>query len=100
MKKLKIKKRALALSMAVGLLSVSTATAQDMNKGGLFQRGMADEEYYAMGSYNSGLYNVNRDPINGGFTPQDFEGPVGSGLLILAAAGAGYALLRRKEDKQ
>lgn len=26
------------------------------------------------------------------------EGPLGSGLLIMAAAGAGYVLLKKKED--
>lgn len=26
--------------------------------------------------------------------------PVGSGIIVLMAAGAGYALLKRKEDKQ
>ena len=27
------------------------------------------------------------------------EGPIGSGLLIMAAAGAGYLLLKKKEEK-
>lgn len=42
---------------------------------------------------------ANRDSetsINGGIQNDDFGAPLGSGLLILTAVGAGYAVLRRK----
>ena len=32
--------------------------------------------------------------------PETGEVPLGSGLVLLVAAGAGYAVLKRKEDKQ
>ena len=36
-----------------------------------------------------------------GTTPENpTNAPLGSGIAILVAAGAGYALLKRKEDKQ
>ena len=51
-------------------------------------------------------------PVTGGETPIEFEepigsggvapqngSPIGSGLLIMAAAGAGYLLLKKKEEK-
>ena len=31
--------------------------------------------------------------------PSSNEGPIGSGLLIMAVAGAGYLLLKKKEEK-
>ncbi|MDD5978907.1 MAG: hypothetical protein PUC31_07110 [Bacteroidales bacterium] len=31
--------------------------------------------------------------------PSSNEGPIGSGLLIMVAAGAGYLLLKKKEEK-
>ena len=43
---------------------------------------------------------VNRDgdiSITGGITNESYGAPVGSGLLILTAAGAGYAALRRRK---
>ena len=51
---------------------------------------------------NENLYE-NRDgetPVSGGITNQQFGQtvPVGSGLLILAAAGAGYAVARRRRS--
>ena len=51
--------------------------------------------------HNENLYE-NRDGetiITGsGINNQQFGAPLGSGLLILVAAGAGYVALKKKED--
>ena len=65
------------------------------------------------GGGNRGV-SPNEYPVNNGSggSPIDFEGaigaggvatpnvsPIGSGLLIMAAAGTGYLLLKKKEEK-
>ena len=72
---------------------------QKENGGGLFRAGVND--------FNCNLFNQNFSPIFGddiaGYNlyNQSFEEvPLGSGLLILTAAGAGYALKKRKSNKK
>lgn len=102
MKKQNKKRKALALSVAMmAAMSLSLgASAQE----GLFQGGVSDEAYYGYGSANSktellGHRNVQ---TTGTIDNQIFGQPVpmGSGVIILLAAGAGYAALKRKEDEQ
>lgn len=94
------------MTLAIALLFPIGASAQ-----GLFRRGIADEEYYSFsGSVNKhGIFN-NRDmqttsvidnQITGVIDNQTFgqELPLGNGIIILIAASAGYAALRRKEEK-
>lgn len=89
----------LALALAVALAWPVGATAQ-----GLFQRGIADEDYYGFGGTEKQTSMFNRSDVqtNGIIDNQTFgQSPIGSGIVILLAAGAGYATLkRRKEDKQ
>ena len=103
MRKTKLAQRASILSLALAaLLSAPVAMTAQPN-GGLFQRGVADEEFYGMGYYESGLLNNGNRTVNpnGTFNNENFgETPLTGGLLILAAAGAGYALLRRKEGEK
>lgn len=70
---------------------------------GLFQHGVTDEAYYGFGGAkeNNSFFNRNVETI-GIINNQTFgqEVPVGSGLFILLAAGAGYAILKRKEDEK
>ena len=40
------------------------------------------------------------EPINGGITNDSFGAPPGSGIAILLAAGAGYAVVRRKRTRK
>ena len=57
---------------------------------------------------NDGFFrNLNEDYDNrdgetiitgSGITNQQFGAPLGSGLLVLVAAGAGYVALKKKED--
>ena len=52
--------------------------------------------------FRGGQEQINRDPeITGGITNNGIgqnESPLGSGLLIMVAAGAGYAIARRKRN--
>jgi hypothetical protein len=82
------------------VLFAANATAQE----GLFQRGMSDETYYGFGSAkeDQSLFN-NRSVETTGIIDNQVFGqsvPVGSGVILLLAAGAGYAILKRKEDEQ
>lgn len=94
--------RVLAFSLMVvaALLAPIGATAQE----GLFQRGVSDEAYYGYGGKNEktellGHRNVQTTgTINNQIFGQTV--PVGSGVIILLVAGASYAALKRKEDKQ
>ena len=90
----KMKALALAMLMAIGLLSSMTCLAQS---DGFFRGG---DNYMNRDGGPSG------DIVNQGFgddggntvTNQSFgEAPVGSGLLILTAIGAGYAVLKKKK---
>lgn len=71
---------------------------------GLFRRGVSDEAYYGFGSAkeNQSLFNQRNMETTGVINNQVFGQPVplGSGVVLLLAAGAGYAILKRKEDEQ
>ncbi|MBR6292059.1 MAG: hypothetical protein IKR33_04570 [Bacteroidales bacterium] len=90
----KLKVLVLSLAMAIGLLSSMTCLAQS---DGFFRDG---------GNYMNRDGGPSSDIVNQGFgddggntvTNQSFgEAPVGSGLLILTAIGAGYAVLKKKK---
>ena len=91
----KVKKKALVFSMALaaGLLMPMTMNAQSDGSRGIFDRGFEASESNRGGGM---------EWQGGGMTPQNpnEEAPLGSGLMLLVAAGAGYAALKRKEDKQ
>ena len=91
----KVKKKALVFSMALaaGLLVPTTMNAQSGGSRGIFDRGFEASE----STRDGGM-----EWQGGGMTPQNpnQEAPLGGGLLVLMAAGAGYAALKRKEDKQ
>ena len=93
-------KKVLALSLAMFAALPIEAFAQD----GLFQRGMTDEAYYDFGgsSDNCGLFGNRNATTMGTINNQTFGQPLprGSGLVILLAAGAGYAAFKRKEEKK
>ena len=103
MKNINLKKKAttLSLAMSMALALPIVASAQE----GMFQRGVTDEEYYGAGCAKNkkGLLFGNRNVgTNGIINNQTFGQPVpvGSGMLILLAAGAGYAIYKRKEDEK
>ena len=119
----KLKVIALSIVLVAGMLLPVGASAQDdvvrhgglfgyyyygwfnselkeVEEGGLFRAGANEDDL------NCNLFNQNFSPIFGddiaGYNlyNQSFEEvPLGSGLLILTAAGAGYALKKRKSNK-
>lgn len=105
------KRKALMLLMAMAaLLSVPiAASAQYDGSWGVFGRGFeaeAEPSRSLMGGATGG-YELHNQQFgsddNGGYNlyNQTFgqEAPLGSGLPILTAAGAGYALRKRKNNK-
>ncbi len=93
----KLKVLVLSLAMALCMLSPTTTTAQS---DGFFR----DAGEYSNRDGN-GAYSLNNQTfgsdVNGGYNlnNQTFgqdPAPLGSGLLILTAVGAGYAAVRRK----
>ena len=108
MKKFKMKPKAMLLAMAVLPLLPISGFAQE----GLFQRGVTDEVYYGHGSA-SGLMGRDESTAGGYFTGQGFGAtngnitgqtfgttPLGSGLFVLLAAGAGYATFKSKKTQK
>ena len=97
------------LLMAAGLLLSVSASAQNEG-GGLFGKGgMSDtgsQRGMLRGSLQGG-YNISTEQFgsdaNGGYQigTEQFgqDAPLGSGLFIMAAAGAAYALKKRKMNK-
>ena len=92
-------RKALALSLAMLVALPAVATAQ-----GLFQRGIADEEYYGFGGTEktTGMLGNRGEQTTGIINNQTFgqDVPLGSEIIVLLAAGVGYAVLKRKEEKQ
>ena len=121
-KRKKARTLALLMAMAVGLAVPPTAAAQ-REGGGLFGRDRGDRDNLgevhgagvlnqSFGGTTGGLFNQgfggtqgglgNQDfgGTQGGITNQGFDVPVGGGLLVLVAAGAGYASLKKRNKKQ
>ena len=82
------------LAMAAGLLLSTSLSAQEQNnrQGGLFGHENITE------NTERGL--MNRSNVSGGLDNQAFgqNVPLGSGLLVLFGAAAGYAIIKKKED--
>ena len=100
MKRVKLKRRAFVVLVAALVLSANTLSAQ----GGMFKRGaVAEENDYGYFSHSQNdLLGRSGGETEGIINNQGFgqEVPLGSGAVILLAAGMGYALLKRKEDEQ
>ena len=108
MKKEKLKAKAIVLSLVLAvLLPASTVSAQGLLDGSLLEeyyeeqdRGMMNKSGSGSGGYGvstsqfgsgtEGNYNISTSQFG------QESAPLGGGLLILAAAGAGYALTKRK----
>ena len=81
----KLKIYAFLVAMALGVLSPTTINAQS-------------EDWFRVGnSYSNLLDGAEWAAI---LSTQNFgePAPLGAGLLIMLGAGAGYALLKKKED--
>ena len=95
MNKSKRNKKVLLLTLA---LSAGLLLPLDMNaqKGGMFARVNKTEStdnFSMMNRGSTGGYDLHNQTFGQ-------EAPLGSGLLILAAAGAGYALKKRKKNNK
>ena len=118
MSKISVKPKAivLLLGLVISLLTVPNLNAQKGGNRGLFGRGITpdDETVYTLGGmlrqmnedeYGYNLYNQQFGSDEyGGYElyNQTFgqEVPLGSGLFIMAVAGASYALKKRKSNKK
>lgn len=83
----------LSLAMAAVLSMPVMATAQT-REGGLFGTSSKEEV-----GRDGGMFNA--DPTISGIVlgnTESYTAPVGSGLLILTAIGAGYATLKKKKE--
>lgn len=101
----KKKNRLLLLAMMLALFL--PMTAQPDGSHGLFGRGGNRDDIGVSGSVvNQGFGATDGNVTNqtfggtqGGVTNQTFGTPLGSGLFVLLAAGAGYATLKTKKRK-
>ncbi len=119
-KKLNLKAIVLSLGLAAMMLPANASAQETAERpGGLFgsrnifeeiggwfidegelRDGEGEEGGYALfnqqfGSNTNGGYDLHNQTFG-----QDSDAPLGSGLLILAAAGAGYALRKKKNNKK
>lgn len=103
MEKLEKKRKAIALSLG---LAVMTLSATNLNA--QINRGLLDNPYKDQSNKNHGM--INRDGgsgtnVNGGFTlgsgtQEDPTSPLGNGISIFLALGAGYVASKKKEEKR
>ena len=95
-----MKKLIITTAIILGLGMTSFANP---NGGGLFQRGIADEEYYGMGYYSNGMRTNNNPllPAHGLSTNEDAdETPIGSGLAVLAVLGGAYLIGKKRREAE
>ena len=86
-----MKKLAIIIALILGMSTVSFA------QGGLFKRGAEPEgEVYGPRDSNGMPLLPSAHNQNGN---QDADAPLGGGILVLAALGAGYAIVRRKKSE-
>ena len=101
------KKKTLMVSMTLAALLLTSSLNAQERTGGLFcfqekNNGLFDSQSEGLLFRDGGTSIENNGFTLGGLTSEDptEESPLGSGLLILAATGAGYALLKKKEEKK
>ena len=82
-----------AIVLGFGLTSFAA-----YNGGGLFQRGVSDEEYYGMGytsQYRDGLMpNI---PNHGSTDNED--APLGTGIVLLSVLGGAYLMGKKRREE-
>ena len=106
----KLKKRTLLLTLALSAVLLLPMGVSAQKGGGIFYRGDKAENVdnvSLMSRGATGGYNISTEQFgsdaNGGYQigTEQFgqDAPLGSGLFIMAAAGAAYALKKRKMNK-
>ena len=98
--KRKLKMMALMVAMAAGVLLPTIVSAQGLFNSSFGHSGGSGVSNGAFG--NSGSTEVTNESFgtnSGDVNNQNFgKAPLGSGILIMLAAGAGYAILKRKQQ--
>ena len=97
MKYFKNRKKAIVLSLGLAMMLPAINLNAQEKPGGLFG-GNNQTERNEGPMLRSG--SKSGEGIGLGGAESENPTPVGSGIIVLMAAGAGYALLKRKEDKQ
>ena len=103
MKKFKMKPKMLIVAIAVMSMLPLGTFAQE----GLFQRGGTDGNGCTNGLMDKSESTVGGNftgqgfgATNGNITGQTFGAPLGSGLIVLLAAGASYATFKSKKTQK
>ncbi|MBO6024292.1 MAG: hypothetical protein J6P83_05505 [Bacteroidales bacterium] len=96
-----MKKLAITIAIVLGLGLTSVAGPKE---GGLFKRGVSDEEYYGMGAFNNGSLFLNRsdtpmlpnheNPFN-----NDADAPLGTGIALLLGLGGAYLVAKKRREE-
>ena len=90
-----------SLGLAFLTLTANHLNAQNDGSRGLFGLGKSSADYDYNYNNRDGLMNANiNSNTGGGIQNDDFGAPLGSGIAILLAAGAGYAVIRRKRSRK
>ena len=95
------KKKVLTLVMATGFLLSANLSAQNQN--GLFGKASTTEKVSDNSLLGKGDRTQNgMEWSNGGMIAQNptEQAPLGTGVIILFAAGAGYAIFKSKSGKE
>ena len=88
-----------SLVLAALTLTANHLNAQNDGSRGLFGLGKSSADYDNSGNRDGGgISNQTFELETGGPSTPIEAAPIGSGLLILTAAGAGYAIARRKRN--
>ena len=95
-----MKKLIATLTVILGMGMTTFAQDEAFGGGGLLQRGKTPQYNYFADWSDLGWMRDGIVISSSGITNDDFETPLGSGLVILLGAGLGYMALKRKEDKQ
>ena len=98
--KRKLKTMALMVAMAAGVLLPMKVSAQGLFNSSFGHSGSGGVSNGAFGNYGSTeVTNESFGTNSGDVNNQNFgKAPLGSGILIMLAAGAGYATLKRKKS--
>lgn len=95
--------KAIALSVMLTLMTLASTNLQAQYDGGRGLFGKSKSSGDNSFSNGEGLMRAG-SPVSigdeGGITNDDFGAPLGSGIAILLAAGAGYAIVRRKRSRK
>lgn len=91
----KTKTLVLTMAMAIGLLLPMTMRAQSGGSDNFFSGG--SDNYQNRGGEAIQNQNFGNDNF-GPASDNSVEAPIGSGIIILVAACAGYVALKKKED--